>query len=46
MLGQDLLSPQKKEIVAFRNGDMISPDYAVIGDQVYDLQIMEDDRGK
>lgn len=38
MLGQDLLSPQKKEIVAFRNGDMISPDYAFIGDQVYDLQ--------
>lgn len=37
LLGQDLLSPQKNQTVVFRNGDMISPDYAVIGDQVYDL---------
>ncbi len=41
ILGQDLFSPKRKEIVAFRDGNMISSDYAVIGDQVYDLQIMD-----
>ena len=35
MMGQDLLSPQKKEIVTFRNGDVISPTYTVIGENVY-----------
>ncbi|HHT65984.1 MAG TPA: LTA synthase family protein [Clostridiales bacterium] len=40
-LGQDLLSPQRKQVVAFRNGDMISPSCAVIGEQIYDLNTGE-----
>lgn len=36
LMGQDLLSAGKKEIVVFRNGDIITPDYSFIGDNVYD----------
>ena len=35
MMGQDLLSPERKEIVPFRNGDLITPDYSMIGENLY-----------
>ena len=35
LMGQDLLSPDRDEFVAFRNGSIISPVYTTIGDHVY-----------
>ena len=35
MMGQDLLSPERKQIVPFRNGDLITPDYSMIGENLY-----------
>jgi len=33
--GSDLLSPQHREIVPFRNGDVITPEYSKVGDKCY-----------
>lgn len=35
-LGQDLFSKENEQIVAFRNGNFMTPKYTVIGDNVYD----------
>lgn len=35
-LGQDLLAPERTEIVAFRNGSVVTPDYTVLGNNVYE----------
>jgi lipoteichoic acid synthase len=35
IMGQDLLAPGKQETIVFRNGDIISPIYTVIGENVY-----------
>jgi lipoteichoic acid synthase len=35
LIGQDLLSQEKKQTIVFRNGDFISPSYTVIGDNMY-----------
>jgi len=34
-LGQDLFSTKHQEIVAFRNGNVVSPEYTILGDDVY-----------
>lgn len=34
-LGQDVFSPDFKQIVAFRNGNFITPDYTYIDDAIY-----------
>lgn len=36
--GQDLMSPQRSQIVAFRNGDFVSPWYNYIGGTIYDTK--------
>ncbi|HHY82676.1 MAG TPA: LTA synthase family protein [Clostridiales bacterium] len=41
LMGQDLLSPGREEIVVFRNGDIISPKYTYIGDRIYDTRTGE-----
>ncbi|MGV3488497.1 MAG: LTA synthase family protein [Tuberibacillus sp.] len=33
--GSDLLSPAHRQIVPFRNGDVMTPDYSYIGDKCY-----------
>lgn len=35
-LGQDLLSPEREEVVAFRNGTVVTPEYTIMGNSVYD----------
>ena len=35
LLGQDLFSPDNEQVVAFRNGDFMTPEYTVIGENVY-----------
>jgi lipoteichoic acid synthase len=35
MMGQDLLSPNKDQTITFRNGDIVSPTYTVIGENAY-----------
>ncbi|MDT2823786.1 LTA synthase family protein [Vagococcus lutrae] len=35
MLGQDLFSPENSQIVTFRNGDIMTPEYTIIGDNAY-----------
>lgn len=37
-LGQDLLSEKRNEVVPFRNGITITPEYTVIGNSVYDTK--------
>lgn len=37
-LGNDLLSTNRNQIVAFRNGDFVSPDLSKLGSKVYDNQ--------
>lgn len=37
-LGQDLLSSDREQIVAFRNGNVVSPDYTSVGPAVYDTK--------
>ncbi|MDR1521487.1 MAG: LTA synthase family protein [Streptococcaceae bacterium] len=37
-LGQDLLSPNKEQIVAFRNENFITPNYTVLGSKIYITQ--------
>lgn len=37
-LGQDLLSEERNEIVPFRNGTVLSPEYTVIGNSIYDTK--------
>lgn len=37
-LGNDLLSTDRNQTVAFRNGDFVSPDLSKIGSKVYDNQ--------
>ncbi|MCD2257248.1 LTA synthase family protein [Lactobacillus sp. CC-MHH1034] len=36
--GQDILSPQKNQTVAFRNGDFVSPDYTKVGSAYYNTK--------
>ncbi len=36
--GTDLLSPQHSQVVAFRNGDFVTPQYTELGGQSYDNQ--------
>lgn len=36
MLGQDLLSTQRNQIVPFRDGNFVTPQYTKVGSQVYD----------
>lgn len=38
MLGQDLFSPEHQQVVAFRDGDFVTPDYTFYGGKVYDNQ--------
>lgn len=38
MLGQDLFSSEHKQVVAFRDGDFVTPDYTFYGGKVYDNQ--------
>ncbi len=35
-LGQDLFSSQRDQVVAFRNGNFVTPNYVVIGNDIYD----------
>lgn len=35
-LGQGLLAPERNEIVALRNGNVVTPEYTVLGTDVYD----------
>ena len=35
-LGQDLFSKENEQVVAFRNGDFVTPKYTVIGTSVYE----------
>lgn len=37
-LGQDLFSKENEQIVAFRNGNFITPKYTVLGSSIYDTQ--------
>lgn len=37
-LGQDLLSEERSQTVAFRNGTVVSPEYTLIGNSVYQTQ--------
>jgi len=36
--GTDLLSPQHDQVVAFRNGNFVAPDYTVLGGKIYDTK--------
>ncbi|UQS85563.1 LTA synthase family protein [Apilactobacillus apisilvae] len=36
--GNDLLSPNRSQVVAFRNGDLVSPKYTIIGGTVYNTE--------
>lgn len=38
MLGQDLFSSEHQQVVAFRDGDFVTPDYTFYGGKVYDNQ--------
>ena len=40
-LGQDLLSKERNQNVAFRNGISVSPEYTVIGNSIYDTKTGE-----
>ncbi|MDR1473461.1 MAG: LTA synthase family protein [Lactobacillales bacterium] len=40
-LGQDLLSPKKDQIVAFRNKNFVASDYTVLGSKIYNTQTGE-----
>lgn len=40
-LGQDLFSPDNNQLVAFRDGDFVSPKYTYYGGAVYDTQTGE-----
>lgn len=37
-LGQDLFSPQHQQVVAFRDGDFVTPQYTFYGGKMYDNQ--------
>lgn len=37
-LGQDLFSKQHSQLVAFRNGNFISPQYTVLGSEIFDTK--------
>ncbi|MDT2522893.1 LTA synthase family protein [Enterococcus raffinosus] len=37
-LGQDLFSPDHKQVVAFRDGDFVTPQYTFYGGKMYDNQ--------
>lgn len=41
LLGQDLFSKDNDEIVAFRNGNYVTPNYTVLGDSIYDNKTEE-----
>lgn len=38
MLGQDLLSKKRNQIVPFRNGDFVTPQYTKFGNDIYDTK--------
>ncbi|MDR2832307.1 MAG: LTA synthase family protein [Streptococcaceae bacterium] len=40
-LGQDLFSSKHQEIVAFRNGNVITPEFTILGEDVYDTKTGE-----
>ena len=40
-LGQDLFSPEHKQVVAFRDGDFVTPQYTFYGGKMYDNQTAE-----
>ncbi|MDR0615115.1 MAG: LTA synthase family protein [Lactobacillales bacterium] len=40
-LGQDLLSPKREGIVAFRNKNFVTSDYTVLGSKIYNTQTGE-----
>lgn len=40
-LGQDLFSKDNDQIVAFRNGDFVTPNYSYLGGTIYDNQTEE-----
>ena len=37
-LGQDLFSKQHNQIVAFRNGNVVTPKYTILGSSIYDTK--------
>lgn len=37
-LGQDLLNPERNQVVAFRDGRFVTPKYTVIGTEIYDTK--------
>lgn len=41
-LGQDLFSPDHKQLVAFRDGDFVTPDYTYYGGVLYDNKTGEE----
>ena len=41
LMGQDLLSAEKKETIAFRNGDVITPEYTIISKNIYETKTGE-----
>lgn len=41
-LGQDLFSPDHKQLVAFRDGDFVTPNYTYYGDVLYDNKTGEE----
>lgn len=38
LMGQDLLSTEKNETVSFRNGDVITPDYTIVSEDIYETK--------
>ncbi len=41
-LGQDLLSKQRKQVVAFRDGDFVTPDYTVVNSTIFNTKTGEE----
>ncbi|MGO3170213.1 MAG: LTA synthase family protein [Bavariicoccus seileri] len=41
MFGHDLLATDRKQQVVFRNGNLVTPDYTVIGSEIYDTKTGE-----
>ena len=38
LMGQDLLSEEKKETIVFRNGNVITPEYTIISENIYNTK--------
>ncbi len=41
LMGQDLLSEEKKETIVFRNGNVITPEYTIISENIYNTKTGE-----